>query len=47
MDNENVPEQKPAAPPAQTLTGNAPIASEEKVLQQEPDDNRPAGDRQR
>lgn len=40
MNQENVCEQKPAAPPAQTLSGNAPIASAERVLTHGPDDHR-------
>lgn len=40
MNEENVCEQKHDAPPAQTLSGNAPIASAERVLNHGPDDHR-------
>ncbi|MBK8200300.1 MAG: hypothetical protein IPK75_18290 [Acidobacteria bacterium] len=40
MIEENVlDERKDNAPPAQTLSGNAPIASAERVLQHGPDNH--------
>lgn len=40
MNEENVCEQRNDAPPVQTLSGNAPIASAERVLTHGPDDHR-------
>lgn len=40
MNEKNVCEQRNDAPPAQTLSGNAPIASGERVLTHGPDDHR-------
>lgn len=49
MENENVSQQNAQVdtPPAQTLSGRAPIPSGERVLQHGSDDHRPAGDCQR
>lgn len=47
MNEEKVLEQKTDAPPAQTLSGNAPIASAERVIPYGPDDHRLNADRER
>lgn len=49
MENENVSEQNVSVdtPPAQTLSGRAPIASGERILQHGSDDHRAPGDCQR
>lgn len=47
MIDENVLEQKTDAPPAQTLSGNAPIASAERVLTHGSDNHRLDADRER
>lgn len=47
MNEEKVLEQKTDAPPAQTLSGNAPIPTGERVLQHGPDNHRLDADRER
>lgn len=47
MNEENVLEQRNDAPPAQTLSGNAPIASAEQVLTHGQDNHGLDADRER